>query len=109
MDNKFAATLGLCMRAKKLTFGFDTVKQSVLFDEVFLLMAASDLSPKTEKEVRYLAEQNGVPFLALPETMEDVAKMIGKKTGVIGITEEGFAKKLLSYRELDSNFKESQV
>lgn len=94
MNPHFLSTLGLAMRAGKLTFGFDTVKAAVQSGQVFLLMTAADLSPKTVKETRFLAEHHQIPWLPLPLAMEDLAAAIGKKTGVIAITEEGLAARL---------------
>ena len=94
--NRFDSTLSLCMRAKRLSYGFDTVKGLVLKGQVFLLLTASDLSPKTVKEVRYLSERYNVPCLPHPAAMEGIQRIIGRKTGVIGITDQGLAAKLMS-------------
>ena len=94
MNERFASTLALCMRAKKLTFGLDTVRYAVQRSEVYLLLTASDLSAKSQKEVAFLAEKYHLPHLALTATMSDIAATIGKKTGVLAVTEQGLAKKL---------------
>lgn len=96
MNDQFAATLSLSMRARKLNFGFDTVKKAVQAGEISLLLTASDLSPKTVKEVRFLAEQKQIPFILLDETMSEIGNRIGKKTGVLGVADQGFAKKLFA-------------
>ncbi len=95
MSDRFYATLSLSMRAKKLLYGFDTVKEGVQNGSVRLLLTASDLSQKTIKEAVYLAGKYRLPHLPLPNTMEEIAGMIGKKTGVIGIADQGFADKLM--------------
>lgn len=95
MSNRFYATLSLSMRAKKLLYGFDTVKEGVQNGSVKLLLTASDLSAKTVKEVVFLAGKYNLPHLPLPKTMEEIAGVIGKKTGVIGIADQGFADKLM--------------
>lgn len=100
--NRFDSTLSLCMRAKRLTYGFDTVKAAVECGEVFLLLTASDLSSKTVKEVRFLAEKRSIPWLPLPHTLEEMPKVIGRKTGVVGVTDQGFAAKLnLAHNETE--------
>lgn len=102
MSDRFYATLSLSMRAKKLLYGFDTVKEGVLDGRVSLLLTASDLSAKTVKEVAYLAGKHNLPHLLLPKCMEEIAGIIGKKTGVIGIADRGFADKLmLIYNETE--------
>ena len=95
MSNRFYATLSLSMRAKKLLYGFDTVKEGVQNGSVRLLLTASDLSAKTVKEVVFLAGKYHLPHLPLPKTMEEIAGVIGKKTGVIGIADQGFTDKLM--------------
>lgn len=87
------------MRAKRLAFGFDTVKAATERGEVFLLLTAAGLSPKTLKEVRFLAQKWSVPCLPLPHTIGEMAGVIGRKTGVIGVTDQGFAAKLLLVHE----------
>lgn len=95
MNDRFCATLALSKRAQKLLYGFDTVKEGVISGKVHLLFTASDLSPKTVKEVAFLAGKYSIPHLSLAKTMEQIAAIIGKKTGVIGIADKGFADKLM--------------
>ena len=96
--DRFYSTLSLTMRARKLIYGFDTVKENI--GEIYLLLTASDLSPKTTKEVIFLANKHSVPCLALNNTMEEIGNLIGKKTGILGIADNGFATKLISlYKE----------
>ena len=80
MNERFYSTLGLTMRAGKLSFGYDTVKSAVQEGKVFLLLTASDLSEKSGKEVRYLSEIRGI---------------IGKLTGILAVTDKGLAQSLL--------------
>ena len=40
--NRFLSTLSLCMRARRLAFGFETVKAAVKAGKVSLLLTASD-------------------------------------------------------------------
>lgn len=95
MSERFYSTLSLCMRAKKLTFGFDTVKETVKAGTVFLLLTASDLSEKTVKEVRFLADQHEIPYLPLDKTQQEMRVVIGKLTGVLAITDKGLAGSLI--------------
>ena len=100
MNPRFLSTLGLCMRAGKLNFGFETVKSAVLGGTVHLLMTASDLSPKTAKEVAFLADKHAVTLLSLPVTMDEMKFAMGKKTGVLAVTDEGFARRLVELQAL---------
>ncbi len=90
------------MRAGKLVYGFDTLKENIKLNNVFLVFTASDLSPKTVKEVKFFANKDNLPHLPLSKTMEEIEGIIGKKTGIIGITDRGFAEKLsLIYNETE--------
>ena len=88
------------MRAGKLNFGFETVRSAVTGGAVYLLMTAADLSPKTAKETAFLADKYAVPLLSLPVTMEELRSAMGKKTGVLAVTDEGFAKRLMELQAL---------
>lgn len=74
--------------------GFDPVKESILEKKAKLILTASDISAKTEKEIRFFAEKTQVPVLATPASMQEYEFGIGKKVGVIAICDEGFSKKM---------------
>ncbi len=94
MNNSFFRLLSLCMKAGKLRYGLETVRSTVVKNEAFLLLTTGDLSSKTIKEVSYLADRFSLPHLKLNANMDDVDFAIGKRSGVLAITEEGFSKKL---------------
>ena len=94
MGERFYSTLGLCMRAGRLSFGFDTVKEAVKAGKVCLLMTASDLSEKTSKEVAFPAYKYQIPYLALDRTQSQLRSTIGKLTGVLAVTDDGLARSL---------------
>ena len=95
MNGRFYSTLGLTMRAGKLSFGYDTVKGAVQEGKVFLLLTASELSEKSGKEVRYLSERHDIPLLPLPKTQAEIRGIIGKLTGILAVTDKGLAQSLL--------------
>ena len=76
-------------------FGLDTVKKAAACGQIYLLLTAADLSSKTVKEVEFLSNKYHIPHLALQSVQEYIAQTIGKKTGVIGITDPGFSTKLM--------------
>lgn len=49
----------------------------------------SDVSPKTEKEVLFHAEQNGIEVIKTGFTMDEVNDAIGKRAGVFFVADEG--------------------
>lgn len=89
-NNKFFSTLGLARRAGKLCYGFDAVTQNL--QNIELILVASDLSARSKKSLAAVLEHRKKSFVALGITMKDLADAIGTKpTGIIGITEKGFA------------------
>lgn len=94
MDPRFLSTLGLCMRAGRLAFGLDTVRAAAREGRARLVLTAADLSPKTLKETEFLAQKAGLPHVPLPLTMAQMKNAMGKKTGVIAITDDGLARRL---------------
>ena len=89
---KLFGLLTICRKAGRMTMGFDSVKESILTDKAKAVFLASDISAKTEKEVRFFADQKAVP--CIDATIAEIEFSVGRKAGVIGICDEGFAKKL---------------
>jgi len=82
----------MCRKAGKLVMGFDAVARTIKSGKAGLLVLAGDLSPKSAKEIIRLAEIHQVK-IARPETaMEDIKRVVGKKAGILAITDEGLAK-----------------
>ena len=94
MTERALGVLGIARRAGKLSWGFDTAVEAARSGEAKLLLLASDLSEKTKKNAAYEAERSGVPLLLTAYTMEDFSAAMGKKTGVLAVSDEGFAKAL---------------
>lgn len=76
--------------------GFDSVKEAILTHKVHVVILSSDISAKTEKEIRFFAEKNQVRVINASVTMAEIEYGTGRKAGVIGICDEGFAKKVLT-------------
>ena len=88
--NKFLSTLGLARRAGKVNYGFDMVAEGL--DNTGVVFFAADLSDRSRNSISQLAARKGVPCMALPFEMAELAGAMGTKpVGIIGITETGFA------------------
>lgn len=74
--------------------GYDVVKASLIKGEAVLLLAASDLSQKTQKEVNFLSGQFDCPLVTLPNTLDELWYILGKRVGVISVIDEGLAEKI---------------
>lgn len=92
------STLALCRRAGKLELGFDTVAQGVASKnpkkKVALVLTAEDLSPKSLKEMQFICSKHNMDISHLPAQMNELEKLLGKRVGIIGVTDEGLANML---------------
>lgn len=90
--DRLMGLLGLARKSGRLTAGFDAVKDLVCREKDVLVLFAADLSPKTEKELRYAAGElkNAIHLKA---GKDEIARVIGSKkpVGVIAIEDKGFA------------------
>lgn len=91
MNGNILSTLGLCRRAGKLITGFDAVKEECGKPGTAVrgVLTASDLSEKTKKEVRFFCGKAGIPVFEPDITVSDIAKVLGKKTGIAAVADEG--------------------
>ena len=92
------ATLGIVLKSGNMVFGFDAVKEEIQKPNTAVagILLSRDLSGKTIKEVAFLRDKF-CPSLDIVRTdwnMEQIGKTIGKETGIIAITDEGFWKSL---------------
>ena len=90
-----SGTLSICRRAGKLTGGADEVKSAVLRHEARLVILSSDLSENTRRDIARLCEREGVKRADIDYTMDDVSDAVGKRWGILAITDSGFAKSVL--------------
>ena len=90
MNNRLG-TIGLCRRAGKLITGFDAVTAEVRAPgtKAAGVLLASDLSEKTKKEIRFECGKKGVPVNEIPETLDDLKQVTGKRTGVLAVLDDG--------------------
>lgn len=92
--NKLLSMISLSRKAGKLLMGFDRVKESIYGGAVHIVLTASDLSEKSRKEIAFICEAEDMPCLELPITMDELGWEIGKRTGILAVTEPGLAGKI---------------
>ncbi|WP_312644811.1 ribosomal L7Ae/L30e/S12e/Gadd45 family protein [Hydrogenoanaerobacterium sp.] len=92
--NRLLSTISLTKRAGKLLLGFDQVKDAVLKGEAEIVLTASDLSEKSRKGINLICEAEDIESFSLPITMDEFWYEIGKRTGIIAVTDPGLAGKL---------------
>lgn len=92
--DKFLSLLGLMRRAGKLEIGFDAVKETLLKGKSKLIITTSDISPKTEKEIRFFAEKSeeSVKIISVSYDSQNMKDAIGRNVKIIALTDEGFAR-----------------
>lgn len=93
---RIAGLLGMARRAGKLTAGFDAVAALIGRGKAAAVMTAADLSEKTNKELRFAAQDRPGLFLPLPLRKEEIGAALGlkKPVGVLALEDEGFAASL---------------
>jgi ribosomal protein L7Ae-like RNA K-turn-binding protein len=98
--------ISMCRRAGKLVMGMDMVKDACAAGTAKAVFAAKDFSPKSLKEVKFSCARYGIEIYSLDMTMDEIGDGLGKRTGVVAMTDAGFAKsckKGLVQIEIDEN------
>lgn len=104
MNHPLLNMLGIARRAGKLSIGFEAAAESVQTGKARLIVAAADLSAKTEKEIRFLISRSslngdtGGPtrIIRIPFDMTTMSKAIGTKAGILSVNDDGLAGAVLS-------------
>ena len=99
MNNRLQSTISLCRRAGKLLLGFDQVKEAVEAGQVKAVFVSTDLSDKSKKEVSFFCSKHNVPAARLPLSKDEIKEAVSKGSGILGVTEDCFAKTLLQQGE----------
>ena len=99
-QNDYMTLLGLAMRAGKISYGEESVREAFFTRHVALVLLASDAGKRTAESFRRLAEKNGVRIMTLPENKQDLGHAIG--TGLCAeaaVTNTGFAESFAAKAE----------
>jgi ribosomal protein L30E len=88
--------LTICIKAGKVSFGFDAVKEAALAGRAALIVTSSDASAKTVKEIKYYASKATVPVVSGQHTADDMIAVFGRRIAVLSVNDAGFAKKINS-------------
>ena len=89
--DKVISALSLSKKAGKLILGFDVVKESVQNKTAKLVVLASDVKKKKKKEIDFICANQKVKRIMIPLKMDEIWYVLGKRAGVIAITDDGFA------------------
>ena len=94
MNPKLIDTLTFCKRIGALKLGFDPVKRTLEHGQAKLVLLAKDLSSKSRDSVLRICQQGGCPAALLPLQMDEIWFLVGKRSGILAVTDAAFAKKL---------------
>ncbi len=90
--NDYLNTLGLCLRAGRLTAGIEAVVDSMSSSEVRLVVLSSDAGDSTERRVRRAMGERSIPAMRIGATAEEIGAALGRMScAVCCIREIGFA------------------
>lgn len=92
-NKKLINLLTMCRRSGRMEMGFDPVKDSIEKNKAVLIILASDISAKTEKEIRFFADKKNIRVIRSDIAIAEYESSLGKKIGVIAVCDEGFAKR----------------
>ena len=84
--------LTICLKAGKLTLGMDQAKDGCRGGSACAVFTGTDLSEKSLKEIRYYCGRYNVPLYAIGMTMDEIGTALGKRSGIITVTDRGFAR-----------------
>lgn len=90
MNNKMGL-ISMCRKAGRLVMGMDMVRDACNTGTAKAVFAASDISPKSLKEIKFACARNGVKLYSLGLTMDQIGYDLGKRVGVVAMTDSGFA------------------
>jgi ribosomal protein L7Ae-like RNA K-turn-binding protein len=70
------------------------VAESIIKGGARLVLLAPDLSCKSAKEIFRLTDRHKIDVIKMPATMDDMMRLIGKRAGILAITDEGLSELL---------------
>ena len=107
MKDKTLTLLGFAAKSGNLIYGANAATEALKAKKAFLAIAAADVSPKTIKEIRFFAEKSSLPVLILEnECIESLSNAVGRKCGVVALTDRQFAESVLKAAKTGGNANE---
>lgn len=92
MENKILTLLGFASKAGKLSFGFSASSDTIKSGKSKLVIISSDISEKSQKEIRFISGKYGVDALLL-DTVSTIklSNAVGRNCGILSINDSSFA------------------
>ena len=96
-NNKFLSFLGIAKKSGNLCLGMDAVKEGILKKKnIKLVLLTKDISESSEDKIKYISSKYNVKTETIDYLMEDIFSTLGKRSGIIGISNINFEKKMES-------------
>ena len=93
-NSKILGLIGLAARARKVSFGADSVELEAQKNKVYLIILAQDSSSRTKEKFQKISEKYNVPII-ITQTIEDLSKAIGKNNkAILGIEDINLASEI---------------
>ena len=93
------STLGLMKKTGSIVTGFDAVEREIKnpASRICGVVVAGDLSPKSRKEILFTRDKfrPQMTVAVIPADMEQIGSVLGKKTGIVAVMDEGFWKSVI--------------
>ena len=91
---KILGLIGLSAKARKISYGADSVEIQLKKKKVKLIIVAEDASDRTKNKFIKLSNEYNVPIIILGK-IDEISKTIGKSNkAIIGIEEENISKEI---------------
>ena len=96
MNSSTLSLLGFAAKAGKLSYGTHATEFAVESCKANLVVIASDISPKSIKEIKFKADKKKIPVVILKNTdKQTLSARIGKNCGIVAVNDSGFAKAVI--------------
>ncbi len=107
MTDKVLTLLGFAAKSGSLIYGANAAITALKTNKTHLVVWADDVSPKTRKEIVFFAEKSKIPTLGLSQCdIQCLSNAVGKKCGVIALTDRQFAEAVIKAAKSGGNANE---
>ena len=85
INKKILGLIGLSARARKISYGADSVENDIKRKKVYLVIIANDSPLRTKDKFKKIAEKYKIPII-IEGDIEELSKAIGKSNkAILGI------------------------
>ena len=92
MNSKILALLGFASKSGKLSYGMNNTVTALKSGVSRLVIAASDTSEKSKKELIFHADKFGIESIILYDvTAETLSHAVGRQCSTLSVNDTGFA------------------